>query len=178
LRDNEPLAWAAMLRDSRASAWFGVGDLVTTCAQQIVLTAVAPFLRSHRQRSTTLITRRRRGYFQVPKVHPVERIGDAIFWECVQVEAKEFDFTYYLSSDNIRQYLGLSVGYQWNRESQKIADIMDGMIVLSKDEWKEQRDEWISVNRVMERVLDAVDAFDERLEQLEMKMRTPADVNA
>jgi hypothetical protein len=30
----------------------------------------------------------------------------------------------------------------------------------------------------MERVLDAVDAFDERLEQLEMKMRTPADVNA
>ena len=54
--------------------------------------------------------------------------------------------TYYLSSDNIRQYLGLSVGYQWNIASQKISEIMDGMVVLSKDEWKEQRDEWISVN--------------------------------
>jgi hypothetical protein len=71
-----------------------------------------------------------------------ELIVDAILWDCVIVEPG----TYYLSSDTVRQYLGLNVGHQWNSASIKISDIMNGMIVLSKDEWKEQRDEWISVN--------------------------------
>jgi hypothetical protein len=37
-----------------------------------------------------------------------ELVADAIFWNCVTVEPG----TFYISSDNIRQYLGLNVGYQ------------------------------------------------------------------
>jgi Virulence-associated protein E len=81
-----------------------------------------------------------------------ELVADAIFWDCVTVEpvgsgiAKANSATFHLSSDNIRQYLGLNVGYQWNSASKRIAEVLDGMVVLSKDEWKEQRQEWISVN--------------------------------
>jgi hypothetical protein len=81
-----------------------------------------------------------------------ELVADAIFWDCVAVEPVGTGMetascgTFHISSDNIRQYLGLNVGYQWNSAAQKISEIMDGMIVLSKDEWRNQREEWISVN--------------------------------
>jgi hypothetical protein len=81
-----------------------------------------------------------------------ELVADVIFWDCVTVEpdgngAEQASYaTFYISSDNIRRNLGLNVGYQWNKASHKISEIMDGMVVLSKDEWKEQRKERISVN--------------------------------
>jgi hypothetical protein len=81
-----------------------------------------------------------------------ELVADVIFWDCVTVEpegnaAEKASYaTFYISSDNIRRNFGLKLGYQWNKASHKISEIMDGMVVLSKDEWKEQRKEWISAN--------------------------------
>jgi hypothetical protein len=63
-------------------------------------------------------------------------VADVIFQPFIRFEGGKMSATVYALSEDIRIHLGVSPG-QWNRASQRVAEAMQAIVVLSKDEYEE-----------------------------------------
>jgi hypothetical protein len=85
-----------------------------------------------------------------------DMIDDILFWSDIKYEKRKDGVMYYILSDEIRDHLNINSGHAWNSASQRIRSVLDGKLVLGKDDYAEQVRVQISgVNNYREFEIDA-----------------------